>query len=118
LAYQGYGKRLIKKYGLSPDAYVQMSIQLAYFKLFGHSRATYESAQVKKYAFGRTETCRSVSEDTVAWCQVMTDYAHPNHGDAGKKLELFKKAALSQNRYMTWSVDGRGVDRHLLGGSR
>ncbi|ESU07290.1 hypothetical protein FGSG_01924 [Fusarium graminearum PH-1] len=32
-AYQGYGKGLIKKFKCSPDAYVQMIIQLAYFKM-------------------------------------------------------------------------------------
>jgi carnitine O-acetyltransferase len=38
LPYSGYGKNLLKKYGVSPDAYVQLSIQLAYFKLFGISK--------------------------------------------------------------------------------
>lgn len=33
LAYQGYGKGLIKKFKCSPDAYVQMAIQLAYHKM-------------------------------------------------------------------------------------
>jgi carnitine O-acetyltransferase len=33
LAYQGYGKGLIKKFKCSPDAYVQMVIQLAYHKM-------------------------------------------------------------------------------------
>jgi carnitine O-acetyltransferase len=33
LQYLGYGKNLIKKFKCSPDAYVQMIIQLAYFKM-------------------------------------------------------------------------------------
>jgi carnitine O-acetyltransferase len=33
LSYQGYGKELIKKFKCSPDAYVQMIIQLAYYKM-------------------------------------------------------------------------------------
>jgi carnitine O-acetyltransferase len=33
LAYEGYGKGLIKKFKCSPDAYVQMIIQLAYHKM-------------------------------------------------------------------------------------
>lgn len=66
-----YGKNLIKKFGVSPDAYAQMVIQLAYYKLYGQSRATYESAQTKKYHWGRTETCRSVSNESVAWVKAM-----------------------------------------------
>lgn len=68
-----YGKNLIKKFGVSPDAYAQMVIQLAYYKLYGTCRATYESAQTKKYHWGRTETCRSVSNESVAWVKAMED---------------------------------------------
>lgn len=73
LVYQGYGKNGIKKLGLSPDAYVQMIIQLAYYKMYGVSRATYESAQTRKFAHGRTEVCRTVSVDSVAWVKAMED---------------------------------------------
>ena len=66
-----YGKNMIKKFGVSPDAFAQMVIQLAYFKLYGVCRATYESAQTKKYRWGRTETCRSVSNESVAWVKAM-----------------------------------------------
>jgi carnitine O-acetyltransferase len=68
-----YGKNLIKKFGVSPDAYAQMVIQLAYYKLYGKSSATYESAQTKKYHWGRTETCRSVSNESVSWVKAMED---------------------------------------------
>ena len=53
--YTGYGKGLIKKFKMSPDAYAQMAIQLAYYRLKGTVRATYESAQTRKFLAGRTE---------------------------------------------------------------
>lgn len=34
-AYQGYGKGLIKQFKCSPDAYVQMIIQLGYYYFYG-----------------------------------------------------------------------------------
>ena len=40
---------------MSPDAYAQMAIQLAYYRLKGTVRATYESAQTRKFLAGRTE---------------------------------------------------------------
>jgi carnitine O-acetyltransferase len=110
-AFHGYGKNLIKKMGLSPDAYVQMAIQLAYFKMYGVSRPTYESAQTRKYAYGRTETCRSVSVDSVAWVKAMQNGALSKE----EKAALGKKAVSSHVKYMADCVDGRGVDRHLLG---
>ncbi|KAJ3416921.1 Carnitine O-acetyltransferase mitochondrial [Chytridiales sp. JEL 0842] len=110
-AFHGYGKNQIKKMGLSPDAYVQMAIQLAYYKMYGVSRPTYESAQTRKYAYGRTETCRTVSVDSVAWVKAMQNGALSKE----EKAALGKKAISSHVKYMADCVDGRGVDRHLLG---
>lgn len=56
VTYEGYGKSLIKKFSVSPDAYAQMAIQLAYYKMYGFSGATYESAGTRKFIHGRTET--------------------------------------------------------------
>ncbi|KAF9208140.1 Carnitine O-acetyltransferase mitochondrial [Haplosporangium sp. Z 27] len=109
--YEGYGKGLIKKFKCSPDAYVQMIIQLAYYKMHGVSRPTYESAQVRKFQHGRTETCRTVSTDSVAWVKSMDD----PHVSAEDKTALFKKALNSHVEYMANAVEGKGVDRHLLG---
>ncbi|KAJ8120836.1 hypothetical protein O1611_g10261 [Lasiodiplodia mahajangana] len=72
-AYQGYGKGLIKKFKCSPDAYVQMIIQLAYYKMYGKNRPTYESAATRRFQLGRTETCRTVSDDSVAFCNATAD---------------------------------------------
>jgi carnitine O-acetyltransferase len=111
LAYDGYGKKQIKKYGLSPDTFVQMSIQLAYFKLFGENRPTYESAQTKKYAWGRTEVCRTLSQESEAFCRAMVN---PDVS-AAKKAELCRAAISAHGKFMARAVDGRGADRHLLG---
>lgn len=69
--FEGFGKNVIKTFGVSPDSFAQMALQLAYFKMYGVCRATYESAQTKKYEYGRTETCRSVSKESVAWVNAM-----------------------------------------------
>lgn len=71
--FEGYGKNTIKKLKLSPDAYAQMAIQLAYYKMNGVVHPTYESAQTKKYKYGRTETCRSVTMESVDWVKIMED---------------------------------------------
>lgn len=110
-AYQGYGKGLIKKFRCSPDAYVQMIIQLAYHKMYGKNRPTYESAATRRFQQGRTETCRSVSEASVAWCNAVADPA----ADDKTRIALFRKAIDSHLEYITAASDGKGVDRHLFG---
>jgi len=49
--FAGYGKDWIKSAKCSPDAFIQMALQLAYYKLYGHLVATYESASTRRYNF-------------------------------------------------------------------
>ena len=110
-AYQGYGKGLIKRFKTSPDAYVQMIIQLAYYKMYGLNRPTYESAATRRFQQGRTETCRSVSDESVAFCDAMADPAISED----ECVKRFRAACEAHVRYITDASDGRGVDRHLFG---
>jgi carnitine O-acetyltransferase len=110
-AYQGYGKGLMKKFKCSPDAYVQLLIQLAYYKFYGKNRPTYESAATRRFQEGRTETCRSVSDESVIFCKTM---AHPL-STAEECRDLFMKAINAHVKYITDASDGKGVDRHLFG---
>ena len=110
-AFQGYGKGLIKKFKCSPDAYVQMLIQLAYFKMYGLNRPTYESAATRKFQEGRTETTRSVSDESVAFCRAHADPAVPRE----EVVRLFRAALAAHTKYTLEATEGRGVDRHLFG---
>jgi carnitine O-acetyltransferase len=110
-AYQGYGKGLIKQFRCSPDAYVQLIIQLAAQKLWGRARPTYESAATRRFQQGRTETCRSVSDESVAFCAAMADPATPRE----ECVARFRAAIDAHVRYISLATDGRGVDRHLFG---
>ena len=110
-AYQGYGKGLIKKFRCSPDAYVQMIIQLAYHKFHGLNRPTYESATTRRFQQGRTEACRSVSDESVAFCDAMADPEIPR--DECEKR--FRTALDVHVKYINDALDGKGVDRHLFG---
>lgn len=110
-AYQGYGKGMIKKFKCSPDAFVQMVIQLAYHKLYGKNRATYESAATRRFQQGRTETCRSVSDESVAFCAAMADPTV----DPVECRRLFRAAVDAHVKYISDASAGKGVDRHLFG---
>ncbi|KAJ1734390.1 Carnitine O-acetyltransferase mitochondrial [Coemansia sp. Benny D160-2] len=111
LQYEGFGKDEIKKLGFSPDGFVQMAIQLGYFKLYGQSRATYEAAATRKFAHGRTETCRSVSNESVEFCE---SFENPLLS-AGEKVAALQAAVKAHGSYAKACSDGKGVDRHLLG---
>ncbi|ORY04936.1 acyltransferase ChoActase/COT/CPT [Basidiobolus meristosporus CBS 931.73] len=111
LAYHGYGKNLIKKFRSSPDAFVQMIIQLAYYKMYGTSGATYEAATTRKFEHGRTETGRTVSNESVAFVKAMEDVDAPND----QKVALARSAMDGHVKYLGAAAEGQGVDRHLFG---
>lgn len=110
-AFKGYGKGLIKKFKASPDAYVQMLIQLAYYKNFGVCRPTYESAATRRYQLGRTETCRSVSVESVDFVKTMENPSATNE----EKIAAGRKAFNAHVKYISDASEGKGVDRHLFG---
>lgn len=111
LDYSTYGKEAIKGYKCSPDAWAQMCLQLAFYKMFGHPCATYEAAQTRKFKLGRTETIRSCSVESLAFCQAMEN---PSASDA-ERHKKFQAAAVQHVSYAKDAADGAGVDRHLFG---
>ncbi|KAF9170153.1 Carnitine O-acetyltransferase mitochondrial [Mortierella sp. AD011] len=109
--FKGYGKGLIKAFKMSPDAYVQMALQLAYYRKHGELVATYESAATRKYRHGRTETARSCSIESKAFCEAMDN---PDM-DLKARAAACRAAVARHAKYTAWAVDGQAVDRHLLG---
>lgn len=63
----------MKRFKVSPDAWVQLVKQLAFHKMFGRPGVTYESCQTRKYQRGRTEVIRSASNESKAWAEAMLD---------------------------------------------
>ncbi|XP_052778962.1 carnitine O-palmitoyltransferase 1, liver isoform-like [Mya arenaria] len=107
-----YGKGFIKTKRLSPDGYIQMAIQLAYFKLNGKCVKTYESASTRMFADGRTETIRPVTESSVAWCKAMSLMKGTTRE---QKILLLKRAINAQTKLKNEAVVGLGWDRHMFG---
>lgn len=84
MEFHGYGKMFITSHGFSPDAFVQMAFQAAYFGLYGkwgltsrkndpltlgpsagRIECTYEPAMTKAFLHGRTEAIRTVQSESI-----------------------------------------------------
>lgn len=109
--FKGYGKSFMKTQKIHPDSFVQMALQLAYFKLHGKLAPTYETATMRIYYHGRTETVRSCSIEVKEWIDKMKCEKSSNQ----EKAKYFKIAAQAQNRLMNEARKGKGIDRHLFG---
>ncbi|XP_069365666.1 carnitine O-acetyltransferase-like isoform X2 [Maniola hyperantus] len=109
--YDKYGKNFIKSHKMSPDSYLQMAMQYAFYRLHKTPGAHYESAATRMYVGGRTETIRSCSVESVAFARAMLD----TQASAHDKLAALRAAVAAHKDYTVQALQGFGVDRHLLG---
>lgn len=104
---------------MSPDAFAQMAIQLAYRRMFGTQRATYEPAQMMTFHHGRTEVVRGVTPESIKWttemCKIDNSGQNRYTLSSKEKYQLLVKAANKHSRLSKTSASGYGVDRHFLG---
>jgi carnitine O-acetyltransferase len=108
LEIEHYGMNLIKEMGFSPDAFVQMAFQAAYYSLYGRVECTYEPAMTKRYLHGRTESIRTVSMESLAFVRKFCEDA-----PASQKLEFLKRACEKHTARTAKCSKGMGQDRHL-----
>lgn len=108
LSFNHYGKRAICEMGCSPDAFVQMVFQAAYYVLYGRVECTYEPAMTKTFLHGRTESIRSVTKESSEFCRKFCEDL-----PAETKLEYLRKACQQHTKNTKKSSMGLGQDRHL-----
>ncbi|KAG5671591.1 hypothetical protein PVAND_001784 [Polypedilum vanderplanki] len=132
--YQTYGKNFIKSCRVSPDVYIQLALQLAYYKLYGHLVSTYESASTRRFLLGRVDCIRSASIEALEWAKAMCQGEGANVALESDKedeedsrkvsfsiynreqlTELFRTAATRQTEIMVQNILGNGIDIPLLG---
>ncbi|KAB1270185.1 Carnitine O-palmitoyltransferase 1; muscle isoform [Camelus dromedarius] len=105
-----FGKGLIKKCRTSPDAFVQIALQLAHFRDRGKFCLTYEASMTRMFREGRTETVRSCTRESTAFVQAMVEGRHMK----ADLQDLFRKAAEKHQNMYRLAMTGAGIDRHLF----
>lgn len=110
-AFTAFGKAAIKQRKLHPDTFVQLAMQLAYYRLYREPGSCYETAMTRKFYHGRTETMRPCTTEALDWCKTMVDPACDSNTRRKAMLLAFNK----HNRLMADAQEGQGFDRLLLG---
>ncbi|KAH0826289.1 hypothetical protein J3R83DRAFT_5766 [Lanmaoa asiatica] len=125
LEFKGYGKNFITSHGFSPDAFVQMAFQAAYFGLYGmlcllgslkrlilsllgRTECTYEPAMTKGFLHGRTEAIRTVQLESVEFTKTFFSEASNE-----QKIIALRKACERHVDLTKECSQGLGQDRHL-----
>lgn len=109
--FKKFGKEKIKLKNLSPDSFIQMALQLTYYKIHEKHVLTYETATLRGFSKGRTETIRSQSALSKSFCEAMLNSQESIH----RKKELLCRAVNYHNETKINAMKGEGIDRHLMG---
>lgn len=109
LEYDKFGKLYIVGNKMSPDAIVQMSIILGYYRLYGEVVNSYEPVLTKKFFHGRTESMRSTTKKAAELCKIWTN----RFSTKDEKLNALRESTKYHSKLVKESSQGMGVDRHL-----
>ncbi|XP_048829423.1 carnitine O-palmitoyltransferase 1, liver isoform isoform X1 [Brienomyrus brachyistius] len=109
IPFRNFGKGLIKKCKTSPDAFIQIALQLAHFRDKGTFCLTYEASMTRLFREGRTETVRSCTIET---CEFVRSMLRDETRE--QRLKLLKIAAEKHQQMYRLAMTGQGIDRHLF----
>jgi carnitine O-palmitoyltransferase 1 len=111
LSHDNFGKGAIKKCKLSPDAFVQMALQLSYYTNQNRKFSlTYEASMTRLFKDGRTETIRPCTIESSEWVKAMGDKTKSKE----EKIALLRKACDQHTKLTQEAMTGQGIDRHLF----
>lgn len=108
LDFAGYGKTFITSMGFSPDAFVQMAFQAAYYGLYGRIDNTYEPAMTKIFLHGRTDAIRTVTKEAVNFVKTFW-----GDNPAEQKVTALRQATERHVKLTKECSKAQGQDRHL-----
>lgn len=108
--HNAYGKGFMKTCRLSPDAYIQMGLQLAYYRDSKRFSLTYEASMTRLFREGRTETVRPCTIESSEWVKAMVN----GTGSVEDRVNLLNSACLRHQKGYQDAMCGQGIDRHLF----
>ncbi|KAL7641358.1 UNVERIFIED_CONTAM: hypothetical protein RMT77_008497 [Armadillidium vulgare] len=105
-----FGKGFIKSVRVSPDAFIQIALQFAYYRDAGKFCQTYEASSTRIYQHGRTETIRSCTKESCKFVRAMVDRKKSKE----ELILLLRKAAEKHRKLYFDAMRGNGLDRHIF----
>jgi carnitine O-palmitoyltransferase 2 len=107
-----YGKQECKHWAISPDSVMQLGFQIAFYRLFNYTPASYESCSTAAFKHGRTEAIRPATSLTQKVSQILSKNDWTNRKSELK--DLIKKCSQKHNELTKEAAMGQGFDRHLF----
>lgn len=104
-----YGTTRIGAFGLSPDAFIQMALQLTYKRIRNEPTSVYESATTRAFKHGRTEMLTPATVQS-------TEFVDAFDSDVSneEKEKALRRAAEEHQRLIKECFFGDGFHRHMM----
>lgn len=109
--FKRFGKELPKQHQLSPNSFIQVALQLTYYRVHNEVCPTFDIASQRMFRGGRTEFIRSPTIQALRFVLAFDDPKVSREA----KLQLFREAVDAYTDLTKQALKGLGIDRHLLG---
>ncbi|XP_042367555.1 carnitine O-acetyltransferase-like [Plectropomus leopardus] len=106
-----FGKDAIKTLKMRPNAFFQMALQLAHYRMFQRISTSLESVSQRMFKQGRIVLMNTNSADSAAFVKAFDDPKIQNR----EKVDLLEKASKAHAWYTDMAFKGQSIHNHLLG---
>ncbi|KAI6646131.1 Carnitine O-acetyltransferase-like [Oopsacas minuta] len=104
-----FGRDLFKNYGVYYHGFIQLAIQLAYYKLYNQLTASYQTVSMRSFREGRLEHPITVSEDMKTFVESMTTSSQSDR----ERWRLMLRATNTYKLLLSETSGGHVFVKHL-----
>ncbi len=104
-----FGTGKVKRGGMSPDAFVQIALLLAWRKAKGEWGSVFESVHLRRFRGGRTEGTRPLTKEAARFGEVFAE----GKASRAELRSLLGKAGEAHRKRVEACLAGEGIEGHL-----
>ncbi|XP_019205792.1 carnitine O-acetyltransferase isoform X2 [Oreochromis niloticus] len=110
MVFDHFGKNDLKAHNMSPDAFIQMAIQLAYYRMNKQVCASYEAVSQRMFRHGRVSLLLSTTSVSAAFVKAFDDPEKQNT----EKIDLLQKAIKTHKENIKVVTGGHDIVAHII----
>ncbi|XP_053196486.1 carnitine O-acetyltransferase-like [Scomber japonicus] len=105
-----FGKDVPKAYKLSPDAFIQMAMQLGYYRMYQRCGTVFEANSMRMFRGGRIDGICATSSASAAFVKGFDDPTK----QVTEKMDLLGKSIKAHNALTKMAMSGHSIDGHMM----